>query len=344
MGPSTVHPSDPDGFAAFAATVAPPDVLDAIEAAEPLDEIATHRFSASVRRRYDRLRSFPAGLLVAGDAICSFNPTYGQGMTVAAAQAVALRDCLERGERDLARRFFRAASVPVDHAWELSVGADLALPEIEGTRSARVRLVNAYLRRLRARAEHDPAVADALIAVVGMIERPPHVLRPAIAVRVARGPRPVSWSERVEGVRRRDLRIGGVRTPLREAGPADATEAVVFLHGSPGSSADWEPLLAAAGRRWRAVAWDAPGFGQAVSQVEVRQTVVGTRAVRRSRARRARDRARPPRRTRLRWALGPGLGSQRARSVRQRGPARHRRAPGLSLACARPAVAHPARR
>ena len=158
-GPEHRPPSDPEGFAAFAATVAPPDVLDAIEAAEPLDEIATHRFSASVRRRYDRLRSFPAGLLVAGDAICSFNPTYGQGMTVAAAQAVALRDCLERGERDLARRFFRAASVPIDHAWELSVGADLALPEIEGTRSARVRLVNAYLRRLRARAEHDPAVA-----------------------------------------------------------------------------------------------------------------------------------------------------------------------------------------
>ena len=272
-GPEHCPPSDPEGFAAFAATVAPPDVLDAIEAAVPLDEIATHRFSASVRRRYDRLRRFPAGLLVAGDAICSFNPTYGQGMTVAAAQAVALRDCLERGERDLARRFFRAASGPIDHAWELSVGADLALPEIEGTRSARVRLVNAYLRRLRARAEHDPAVAHALIAVVGMIERPPHVLRPAIAARVARGPRPVSWSERVDGVRRRDLRIGGVRTPLREAGPPDATEAVVFLHGSPGSSADWEPLLAAAGRRWRAVAWDAPGFGQAVSQVEVRQTV-----------------------------------------------------------------------
>ena len=60
-GPAHRPPSDPDGFAAFAATVAPPDVLEAIEAAESLEEIATHRFPTSVRRRYDRLRSFPAG-------------------------------------------------------------------------------------------------------------------------------------------------------------------------------------------------------------------------------------------------------------------------------------------
>jgi pimeloyl-ACP methyl ester carboxylesterase/2-polyprenyl-6-methoxyphenol hydroxylase-like FAD-dependent oxidoreductase len=272
-GPGHRPPSDPQGFAAFAATVAPPDVLEAIEAAESVDEIATHGFPASVRRRYDRLRRFPTGLLVTGDAICSFNPTYGQGMTVAAAQAVALRDCLERGGHDLARRFFSAASAPIDHAWQLSVGADLALPEVEGRRSARVRLINAYLRRLRATAEHDPGVARAFIAVVGMVEPPPRLLRPAIVARVARGPRPVSWSDRVDGVRVRELRVGELRTTLREAGPPDAPEAVVFLHGNPGSSADWEPLLAAAGRRWRAVAWDAPGFGHAACAAEFPQTV-----------------------------------------------------------------------
>jgi 2-polyprenyl-6-methoxyphenol hydroxylase-like FAD-dependent oxidoreductase len=188
-GPEHQPARDPDGFAAFAASVAPADVLEAIQAAQPLTEIATHSFPASRRRRYDRLRSFPGGLLVIGDAICSFNPTYGQGMTVAATEAVTLRDCLARGTRDLASRFFRAASRPIDDAWELSVGADLALPEVKGRRPARVRLTNAYLRRLRATAEHDPAVAAAFIAVVGMLERPPHVMRPAIACRVARGSR-----------------------------------------------------------------------------------------------------------------------------------------------------------
>ena len=110
-------------------------------------------------------------------------------MTVAAAEAVALRDCVAHGTRDLSRRFFSAASGLIADAWELSVGADLALPEVNGRRPARVRLINAYLRRLRATAEDDPVVAAAFIAVVGMLERPPHVLRPAIACRVARGPR-----------------------------------------------------------------------------------------------------------------------------------------------------------
>jgi 2-polyprenyl-6-methoxyphenol hydroxylase-like FAD-dependent oxidoreductase len=187
-------PSDPDGFAAFACTVAPPDVREAIEAAGVADEIATHHFPTSVRRRYDRLRRFPEGLLVTGDALCSFNPTYGQGMTVAAAQAVALRGCLERGGSDLARRFFSAAAAPIGHAWDLSVGADLALPEVAGRRSPRVRVINAYLRRLRATAERDVAVAGAFSAVIGMREGPARVLRPAIALRVARGPRNTAGS------------------------------------------------------------------------------------------------------------------------------------------------------
>ena len=100
-------PADPEAWAAFAATVAPPAVRDAIATAEPLGDIVTHRFPASVRRRYDRL---PDGLVVCGDALCVFNPVYGAGMTVAAAEALALRDCLADGSGDLGRRFLAAAA------------------------------------------------------------------------------------------------------------------------------------------------------------------------------------------------------------------------------------------
>jgi pimeloyl-ACP methyl ester carboxylesterase/2-polyprenyl-6-methoxyphenol hydroxylase-like FAD-dependent oxidoreductase len=268
-------PADAEGFEAFAASVAPPDVLAAIRGAEPLGTIATHRFPASVRRRYERLRRLPAGLLACGDAICSFNPTYGQGMTVAAAQAVALRDCLREGDRDLARRFFAAAARPVDDAWDLSVGADLALPVVRAPRPRSMRARAAYVRRLHATAAHDPAVAAALLAVIGMLERPSHLLAPAVAARVLRGPRrtPGPAPEPAAGVRRSELRVGGATTVLRDAGPRDGDEAVVFVHGNPGSSADWEPLLGVVGSRMRAVAWDAPGFGRAEGPAGFRQSV-----------------------------------------------------------------------
>ena len=243
-----------------------------MRAAEPLDEIATHAFPAGARRRYERMR-LPSGLLVCGDALCTFNPIYGQGMTVAAAEAIALRDCLASGERDLARRFFAAARPAVDHAWRLATGADLALPDVPGSRPLGVRLINAYLRRLRAVAEHDPAVAGAFVAVVGMREPSGHVLRPATALRVLRGPRPNGWREPVAAVRHGELRVGEITSPLREAGPASAHEAVVFVHGNPGSSADWGPLIAAVGARRRAVAWDAPGFGRARAPAGFPQTV-----------------------------------------------------------------------
>jgi 2-polyprenyl-6-methoxyphenol hydroxylase-like FAD-dependent oxidoreductase len=180
-------PSDENGFMAFAASVAPPEVMATLHDAEPLDDIVTYSFPANQRHRYERLNPFPKGLLVCGDALASFNPLYGQGMTVAALEAVALRECLQRGRRGLERRFLRAATHEVDHAWQMAIASDLALPEIDGPRPAHVRVLNAYTDRLLRVAHNDPVVATAFRSVVGMLRSPPHLLRPSIALRVLRG-------------------------------------------------------------------------------------------------------------------------------------------------------------
>jgi flavin-dependent dehydrogenase len=178
-------PADPEGFLAFFEGVAPQDVFEAVRAAEPLGDIAAHQFPASVRRCYERLRRFPDGLLVLGDAICSSNPAYALGMSLAAVQAAALRDALALGEHDLANRFFRAAARPVNSAWQLTVGADLALPQVRGSRPLPVRVVNAYVRRVLIAAERDPLVADRFFRVSSLLDPPGLLFRPATALRVA---------------------------------------------------------------------------------------------------------------------------------------------------------------
>ncbi|MCV7260724.1 FAD-dependent oxidoreductase [Mycobacterium shimoidei] len=164
---------------------APPHVLAAVRDAELIGDVAHHRTPCSQWRRYDKMRRFPKGLLVIGDAICSFNPIYGQGMTVAALEALALRDCLACGTDDLARRFFRAAARPIRQAWQLAAGGDLALPEIPGERSLITRLLNGYVDRVLAAAEFDAAVFSQFARVTSLMDPPTRLLRPAMLWRAA---------------------------------------------------------------------------------------------------------------------------------------------------------------
>jgi hypothetical protein len=108
-------------------------------------------------------------------------------MTVAATEVMTLRALLARDAVPAARRYFRAISAAVDVPWGIAVGSDLAYPQVPGKRSAKVRLVNAYLPRLHAAAVHDEALAASLVRVIGLKDRPEGLLRPDRMLRVLRG-------------------------------------------------------------------------------------------------------------------------------------------------------------
>lgn len=178
----------PDTFAEicdFVAQFAPERIVAAIRSATPLAEPTQHRYPSSRWYRYDRLQQLPAGLIAVGDALCSFNPIYAQGMTVAAVEALVLRECLSKGSRNLPRRFFRASAKPIRQAWGMATGGDLSLPEIEGAPSLSTRLLNPYVDRVLTAAESDVSVLEQFIHVAWLVDPPTKLLRPAIIARAA---------------------------------------------------------------------------------------------------------------------------------------------------------------
>jgi 2-polyprenyl-6-methoxyphenol hydroxylase-like FAD-dependent oxidoreductase len=182
-------PTDDEGMAAFAGSLAAPQIGEVVRTAEPQGPPAKMRFPASTRRRYERLRRFPAGYLVFGDALCSFNPIYGQGMTVAALEALLLRRLLASGVDDLARRFFAGAAKVIDGPWSIAVGTDLRFPQVAGRRSPKVRFVNAYVHWLHVAAVADPVLGAAFLRVLNLVDPPTRLLAPGIVLRVLRGVR-----------------------------------------------------------------------------------------------------------------------------------------------------------
>ncbi|GAB3463669.1 FAD-dependent oxidoreductase [Actinophytocola sediminis] len=176
-------PADPAGFTEFLKTLPVPDLYDAVRDAEPLDDPVSFRYPASVRRRYERLARFPERFLVVGDAMCSFNPVYGQGMTVSALESLTLREHLRRGV-PAPLPFLRDIAKVIDAPWDISAGGDLAFPQVEGERPAKVRLGNAYMGKVQAAATRDPVVLAGFMRVAGLIDKPQDLMRPPMMVRV----------------------------------------------------------------------------------------------------------------------------------------------------------------
>lgn len=178
-------PTDPAGFAAFVRSLPVSRVHDAVVDAEALTPAVSFAFPASVRRRYERMAALPDGLHVLGDAACSFNPVYGQGMSVAALEVTELAERLAAGRTDPAG-FQRAVARIIDTPWEISTSGDLDFPSVPGRRSLTVRAGNAFMSRVQRAAVVDPAVTAAYMRVAGLAAPPQSMMRPGMVARVLR--------------------------------------------------------------------------------------------------------------------------------------------------------------
>jgi len=179
-------PSDLDGFIAFARDLPAGEIAATISQLEPLGDARTIRIATSVRRHYERLKSFPLGYLVIGDAISSFNPIYGPGMSVAALEAVALGEVLRTRSAPSSRRYLTRCAGIVECAWMLAAASDLRIPEARGRRRMRTRLASTYVPLLLRAAHSDPACGRGFLRVSNLLAAPRSLIRPAMLFRVAR--------------------------------------------------------------------------------------------------------------------------------------------------------------
>jgi 2-polyprenyl-6-methoxyphenol hydroxylase-like FAD-dependent oxidoreductase len=200
----TEPPLDEDGMIAFADQFACGDIAAVLRESAPLTEPLKYTYPESARNHYEKLGGRPGGLLVIGDAYCGFNPIYGQGITIAALEALILRRLLGATEDSategrgtegrgtqgssagLARAYFQAAGKLVDEAWETSASSDLRFPEVEGRRRRGAGLINAYGEKFRAAASVDPALGETFLRVANMADKPAKLLSPGTVLRVFR--------------------------------------------------------------------------------------------------------------------------------------------------------------
>jgi hypothetical protein len=173
--------------------MASPVIADLAARTEILSEAVTYRFPNNRRRHVERLRRFPLGWLPIGDAVCSFDPIYGQGISSAAMQADALARVLDSKDAFLdekfSRRYFKAVARVVDGPWSIAAGGDFAYPRTSGDKPLGTRPLNWYVGLVTRASQVDDGVALRLNAVISLVSAPTSLLGPIFAVRVMRGAR-----------------------------------------------------------------------------------------------------------------------------------------------------------
>ncbi len=179
-------PTDPEGFTDFIKSLPLPDHYEFVHDAEPVDDPVRFKFPASVWRHYEALPRFPQGLLVMGDAVCSFNPVYAQGMTVAGMEAQTLQKHLQNPGGVNAAAFFGEIAGQIAGPWQFSAIADLGYAGVEGDRNDQIKLINSYIPAVLAAGAYDPVVTEAFLQVAGLVADPMSLMRPEIATRVGR--------------------------------------------------------------------------------------------------------------------------------------------------------------
>jgi 2-polyprenyl-6-methoxyphenol hydroxylase-like FAD-dependent oxidoreductase len=184
-------PTDEEGFKEFARSLPEKEVYELISTAEPLTSIVGYRKSHNQLRNYHEMPRYLEGLIALGDAVCAFNPVFGQGMSAAAIGADTLDKALssyQPGESEASsfaeyfqKQLIQGISVP----WQLATGEDLMwYPEQMPEMDHETRLIGQYMMQVQKAATTNPYVMEVFYQVLHLLEAPNVFFRPDIVLQV----------------------------------------------------------------------------------------------------------------------------------------------------------------
>jgi 2-polyprenyl-6-methoxyphenol hydroxylase-like FAD-dependent oxidoreductase len=180
-------PTDYAAMVTMAEPSLPPAIIEGLRRAHPIGEAVTYHHTAAIWRRYDQMPRFPSGLIVIGDALCSLDPTYGQGMTIAALEALTLRDCLNVGRTGLAQRYFRATSRYIGETWAANQARSRVTSPTHDRNPMRQRFSRWMSRAALRAAAHDTVLTERFFRVSNFIDPPSRLQDPALIPRIVWG-------------------------------------------------------------------------------------------------------------------------------------------------------------
>ncbi|WP_455355895.1 FAD-dependent monooxygenase [Streptomyces sp. SYSU K217416] len=185
--------SNEDEFETFARGLRHPVIGELITRAEPLTGVITSHSTANDRRYFEKAERWPEGFAALGDAIATYNPVYGHGMSVAAKSVVAMQHELRVhgfSTPGIAQRIQRAAARPVGTAWDLATGQDIFYPGAsDHPPTLTERALARYIDRVVIKSIRSRRVTRALLDVMTMEREPTRLIRPDILLSSVLDPR-----------------------------------------------------------------------------------------------------------------------------------------------------------
>lgn len=170
-------PVEPKAFLNYIGSISQPHIYEKLKKGRLVGDLKQFKFKSGVRRHYEKSTSQIQGMLVVGDAICSANPFFGQGIAVAAQEAKVLEDLLrENGPRSLnwsstvIRGYYRRISKILDISWGLAIGEDLKYPTTTGNKPFGY-AASRFLKD-RIMSSNSPEVAKQFYRVMHFVEKP----------------------------------------------------------------------------------------------------------------------------------------------------------------------------